>query len=139
VEELVASLIDSSLWVDFTRARSPQSLKQFIAPYVLAPDAALAEPIAFEVLRYASDEETVQLQQQFRLLPVLPTPGDLWSRAAELGRACRKKGITPGALDLLISSVAIYHGAELSTFDADFEPIASVSALKLKLLKRPTS
>jgi predicted nucleic acid-binding protein len=41
-------------------------------------------------------------------------------------------------LDLLISTVAIHHGAELSTFEADFEPIASVSTLKVKLLMRPT-
>jgi predicted nucleic acid-binding protein len=138
VEELVASLIDSSLWIDFTRARSPRSLKQFIAPYVLAPDVALAEPVVFEVLRYASDEETVQLQEQFRLLPLLPTPSSLWTDAAELGRDCRKQGITPSALDLLISSIAIHHAAELVTFDADFEPIAGVSTLKVKLLQRPT-
>jgi len=30
-------LLDSSLWIDFTRARSPLVLKQFIAPYVLDP------------------------------------------------------------------------------------------------------
>lgn len=27
----------SSLWIDFTRARSPLVMKQFIAPYVLDP------------------------------------------------------------------------------------------------------
>ena len=94
----MASLIDSSLWIDFTRARSPRALKQFIAPYILAPDAVLAEPIAFEVLRYASDEEIVELQEQFRFLPMLPTPSDLWTRAAELGRACRKEGNHPRRL-----------------------------------------
>jgi predicted nucleic acid-binding protein len=134
----VASLIDSSLWIDFTRARSPRNLKQFIAPYVLAPDVALAEPVVFEVLRYASDEEIVQLQEQFRLLPLLLTPSNLWTAAAELGRDCRKKGITPSALDLLISSIANHYAAELVTFDADFEPIASASILKVKLLQRPT-
>ena len=30
-------LLDSSLWVDFTRARSPAPLKKFIAPFVLNP------------------------------------------------------------------------------------------------------
>ncbi len=91
----------------------------------------------FEVLRYASDEEIVQLQEQFQLLPLLPTPNSLWTAAAELGRDCRKKGITPSALDLLISSIAIHYAAELVTFDADFEPIPSVSTLKVKLLQRP--
>ena len=34
-------LLDTSLWIDFTWARSPAALKQRIAPYVLDP-AALA-------------------------------------------------------------------------------------------------
>lgn len=38
-------LLDSSLWIDFTRARSPLALKQFIAPFVLDPAAHLAEPV----------------------------------------------------------------------------------------------
>ena len=46
----MATLIDSSLWIDFSRARSPKTLRQIIAPHVLNPDAHLAEPITFEVL-----------------------------------------------------------------------------------------
>jgi predicted nucleic acid-binding protein len=137
VEEVVATLIDSSLWIDFTRARSPRRLKRFIAPYILAPEIVLAEPVAFEVLRYASDEEASQLHEQFRLLPVLPTPANLWRLAAELGQTCRKRGLSPGAMDLLISSVTIHHVAELVTFDDDFQKIASVSNLRVKLLVRP--
>ena len=49
----MATLIDTSLWIDFTRAQSPQTLKQFIAPYILDPDAHVAEPVVFEVLRHA--------------------------------------------------------------------------------------
>jgi hypothetical protein len=37
-----ALLLDTSLWIDFTPARSPASLKQFIAPFVLDPEAHLA-------------------------------------------------------------------------------------------------
>jgi hypothetical protein len=75
MEEIVATLIDSSLWIDFTRARSPASLKRFIAPHVLAPEAVLAEPVIFEVSRYASEQEAIQLGEQFRLLRLLPSPG----------------------------------------------------------------
>ena len=134
----MTTLIDSSLWIDFTRARSSQRLKLFIAPYVLAPGVALAEPVVFEVLRYASDAEALQLQNQFRLLPLMSTPSDLWTQAAVLGQSCRKKGISTSALDLLIASVAIHNGAELITFDNDFQNIATASALRVILLKRPT-
>jgi predicted nucleic acid-binding protein len=42
----MATLIDSSLWIDLSRARSPRTLKAFIAPYVNDPQACVAEPIA---------------------------------------------------------------------------------------------
>jgi len=131
------TLIDTSLWIDLTRARSPQPVKLFVASYILHPDAHLAEPVAFEILRHATGAEARQIQQQFQALPMLATPADLWAQATHLGQACRRKGFTVLAIDLLIAAVAIHHGAELITFDGDFEHIAAVSTLHLKLLSRP--
>ena len=130
-------LLDTSLWIDFTRARSPVALKQFIAPFVLDPKAHLAEPVRFELLRSARPDETRQLEAQFATLPTLPTPADLWQRAIDLGQACRQIGRTVLILDLLVAAVALHHKAVLVSFDADFETIASVSALKLNRLNRP--
>jgi len=129
-------LVDASLWIDFSRARSPESLKDFIALYILDPDACLCEPITFEVLRYANEEETRHLQALFHALPMLVTPANLWSDAADLGKRCRRSGITAGSLDLLIATVALHHDAELVTFDSDFEQIATVSMLRMTLLRR---
>ncbi|TVS07458.1 MAG: PIN domain nuclease [Cyanobium sp. PLM2.Bin73] len=130
-------LLDTSLWVDFTRTRSPAALKQFIAPFVLDPQAHLAEPVLFEVLRSARPEEARQLQAQFATLPTLSTPADLWQRAIGLGQACRQIGRTVLSLDLLVAAVALHHNAVLVSFDADFEAIASVSELRLQRLNRP--
>ena len=131
------ALIDTSLWIDFTRTRSPQELKQFIAPYLLHPEAHLAEPVTFEVLRHAAPDENRQLIQHFQTFPLLATPTDLWPKAASLGQVCRKRGISTGSLDLLIASVALYHEATVVTFDDDFVRIATVSDLQVKLLPRP--
>ena len=106
-------LLDTSLWIDFTRARSPAPLKQFIAPFVLDPEA------------------------QFAALPTLPTPADLWQRAIVLGQACRQIGRNALSLDLLVAAVALHHNAVLVSFDTDFEAIASVSELRLQRLDRP--
>ncbi len=132
------TLIDTSLWVDFTRTRSPRIIKRFIAPFILRPDAHLAEPITFEILRHATAGEARQLTQQFQTLPMLATPPLLWTEAAQLGQACRQKNLTVGSLDLLIATIALHHGAEVVTFDDDFQKIAGVSSLQVKLLKRPT-
>jgi hypothetical protein len=43
----MARLIDSTLWVDFTRKKSPAYLKAAIHPWILDPAACLCEPIAF--------------------------------------------------------------------------------------------
>jgi predicted nucleic acid-binding protein len=137
MERQVITLIDTSLWIDFTRARSPQSLKQFIAPYILHPAAHVAEPVTFEILRHATPNESRQLIQQFQTFPVLATPTALWTQATSLGQACRHKGHTAGSLDLLIASVALSHQAIIITFDEDFQKIAGVSNLQVKLLSRP--
>ncbi len=133
----MASLIDTSLWIDFTRARSPQALKEFIAPYILRPDTCLAGPVTFEVLRHATPKESEQLTRQFQTFPVLPTPPDLWAAAAVLGQTCRNHGLTISSLDLLIAAVAVHHQASVVTFDEDFQKIASVSDLRVELLRRP--
>lgn len=135
----MASLLDASLWIDLTRWRSPRYLKEFIAPYVLDPEACIAEPVVFEVLRHATDEELTRLQTQFATMHMLATPPTLWRDATDLGRRCRLRGISVGSLDLLVASTALHHDAELVTFDADFEQIANVCALRVNRLRRPVA
>ena len=131
------ALIDTSLWIDFTRMKSPRKLKQFVAPFILNPDAVLAEPIRFELLRYATAIEVKAIKPWFQMLPLLETPSTIWDEGALLGQACRNQNISVKPLDLLISAVAIHHGAEVVTFDDHFQQIASVSNLKTRLLTRP--
>jgi predicted nucleic acid-binding protein len=134
----MATLPDTSLWIALTRARSPRVVKALVAPHIDDPDACLAEPIVFELLRGATDAEALQLSQHFQYLPLLASPANLWGLGAELGRACRRAGLTVGSIDLLIAALAIHHDAELVTFDTDFPGIAGVSGLRVKLLKFPT-
>ncbi len=133
----MARLIESSLWVDFTRAKSPPALKDEIQPWILDPGACLCEPVAFEILRHATRTERPRITAQFATLPLLSTPPQLWREATRLGQRCRESGHTAGSVDLLIAAIAIHHEAELITFDQDFSPIAEVTPLRLRLLKRP--
>ena len=130
-------LIDTSVWIDLVRPRSPQFLKEFITPYVLNPDTRLAGPVTYEVLRSATPQENGRIVRLFQSFPVLATPPDLWASATALGQACRQKGITADPMDLLIAVVTLYHGAMVVTFDDDFRQIAAVSDLRVELLTRP--
>ncbi len=132
----MARLIESSLWVDFTRRKSPATLKRLIEPWILDPSAALCEPVIFETLRHASDRERPLIEAQFSTFPVLQTPPRIWPLATGLGQKCRDQGINAGSLDLLIAAIAIHHDAEIITFDADFAAISNASPLRVRLLSR---
>ena len=69
----MARLIESSLWVDFTRRKSPVALKRYIEPWILDPSAVLCEPVIFEILRHATESERPLIEAQFFTYPVLPT------------------------------------------------------------------
>ena len=132
----MARLIDSSLWVDFTRSKSPLALKTLIQPWILDPLACLCEPIVFEVLRHATPQEQKWIEAQFETLPLLQTPDHLWRDATRLGQQCRAAGCNAGSLDLIIAALSIHHDAELITFDADYLAIARVSKLRILHLSR---
>lgn len=133
----MARLIESSLWVDLTRSKSPPAIKALIHPRILDPLACQCEPIAFEVLRHATPQEQKWIKAQFETLPLLPTPGHLWRDATRLGQQCRTAGFNAGSLGLIIAACAIHHDAELITFDTDYLAIARVSKLRVRHLLRP--
>lgn len=132
----MARLIESSLWVDFTREKTPLAQKERILEWILDPAAHLCEPVAFEVLRHATPRERPMIEAQFATLPLLPTPTSLWRDAVRIGQACRDGGFTAGSLDLVIAALAMHHQAELITFDADFASIQQHVDLRIRLLSR---
>jgi len=132
----MASVIDSTLWVDYFRAQTPLRLKQQIAPFIDATDAVICQPVRFEVLSAAFRAERRPIEETFSTMPLLAEPPQLWSAGIALGQQCTARGVHPRSLDLLIAVVCLHHGAEIVTFDAHFEQIAKVSALRVRLLNR---
>jgi predicted nucleic acid-binding protein len=132
----MAQIIDTSLWIDLLRASTPKPLKEFAGERVIQRETRLVEPIAFELLRYASDSEVGEFESYMQTVPILETPSDIWRKASELGRACRRQSNLVKALDLLIAAVALHHDVEVVTFDSDYVRISRASALKVRLLKR---
>jgi len=132
----MARLIESSVWVDFTRRKAPAALKALIQPWILDPLAVLCEPVIFEVLRHATPDERRMIEAQFATLPILAPPPRLWRDATLLGQKCRDHGCNAGSLDLIIATIAIHRDAEIITFDADYLGIARASTLRVHLLTR---
>jgi predicted nucleic acid-binding protein len=133
----MAHLLDTGVWIGLLRPGAPKTLKAFVSPWIADPDSVLCEPIAFELLRYASDSEISAFAPYLNTCVVLESPPDLWLQAARIGQGCRRKGYLIEALDLLISAVALHHDVPVVTFDGDYEKIAKTSGLKVHLLKAP--
>ena len=129
-------VIETSVWVDYFRPKTPPAVRQQIHPWVIREDLALCEPILCELLRAARASHRGMVQQHLRTIPVLPTPATLWTEATQLGQQCQDAGLRVGALDLLIATVCLHHDAELVAFDKQFAAMAKLSRLRVRLLVR---
>jgi len=132
----VEVVIETSVWVDYFRPKTPMAVRQQIHPWVIREDLALCEPILCELLRAAHATQRGLMQQHLRTIPVLPTPTTLWMVATQLGQQCQDAGVRVGALDLLIAAVCLHHDAELVAFDKQFAAMAKLCRLRLRLLVR---
>ena len=132
----MATMIDSSVWVDYFHPKTPRAIRQTARGVILHADAALCEPILFELLRGAPKNQRAIIEAHFATMPVLHTPASLWRDARQLGQACHDRGMIAGSMDLLIASICIHHNVALVSFDAEFAEIAKVSSLECRLLAR---
>ena len=124
------------MWVDFFRPKTPLAIKVQIRPWVMRHDVALCEPVVCELLRSAAVRERLLIQRHFSTIPMLTTPPTLWTEATRLGQDCYDAGLNVAALDLLIATVCVHHGAKLVTFDEHFSRIAKLSKLDASILAR---
>jgi predicted nucleic acid-binding protein len=89
----------------------------------------LCDVIRLELWNGASGAAEVKLLRDLeRELESVPTTDQVWEKARDLARACRAKGVTVPASDLLVAACAEEHRLELLHHDAHFDRIAKVSA-----------
>ncbi len=129
-------VIDTSIWVDYFRSKTPNHVKHLADRLINSPGVWMCEPIHFELLRSTPVEMHSELESYFSTFPVLPTPGDLWLKATYLGQKCQEIGFNPRPLDILIAQICLTHNTVLATFDADFNKIASVCNLQVNYFDR---
>ncbi len=131
-------LADSVLWIDFMRAKTPQPIKQLIAPYLASRNAMLCEPVRFEVMRGERKADRQKADTLLSSVPMLRTPALMWQTAEQYGQTCLDGGLIVPPLDLLIAAVAVAYGAEVITFDKHFEFMSKIiPKLKVRVLIRP--
>jgi predicted nucleic acid-binding protein len=108
-----------------------RSVEQLITSYA---DVALAQITLTEILQGIKDDrEHRDVKASLLAFPCLVLKGtESYLAAAELYRACRKKGYTiRSTVDLLIAQTAIEHSTQLLHNDRDFDAIAGICGLKI--------
>jgi predicted nucleic acid-binding protein len=129
-------VVDSSVWIDhFSGRRSAQvdALDRLLATRGLP--ILVGDIIMYEVLcGCRSAREVAQIRRWFEpLLLVSMVDFDLVPVAVTNYQKLRRRGITPGTVDMIIGTYCIERGAELLTADLDFEPMRDHLGLRLTL------
>jgi predicted nucleic acid-binding protein len=127
-------VVDSSVWIDLfkgRRSRQTEILDQFLADDempVLVGDIVMYEVLAGFRSQQEVERNTPLLED---LILVSMLDFDLVPRAVANYQALRRRGITPGTVDMIIATYCIETGAELLTADRDFAPMRDHLGLRL--------
>lgn len=126
-------LVDTSVWIDFLRGvNSPQRrmLHRLIED---EEDISITEIILVEILQGIKEDRDFRLVKDYLLeFPIHRAKGiKTYLTAAEIYRACRKKGKTVRkTVDCIIASICIENDLPLLHKNSDFEHIEVCSGLK---------
>jgi hypothetical protein len=123
-------LVDTSVWIEVFRVRSPLDLEAVVD----FDDVATCLPVIQEVLQGFRDEAAYRRARDAMLaLPVVESPlaEDVFVQGVDLYRSARRSGLTVrSSADCLIAACAIRHDLEVLHRDRDYTALAEVSALR---------
>ena len=127
-------VVDTSVWIDVLAGRRTGQAVRCKELIETGQPVALTDVIFAEVLQgVASEDEALLVERHLRAFPILRLEGiDDFALSASLYRAARREGITiRKTLDCLIAAPCVRTGAPLMHADADFDRLASCSALRI--------
>lgn len=128
------TLIDTSAWIEFLRARGRPEVKHRIAALLDIDEAAFCGPIEFELLTGAREGELADLREALRLSRRLDFPDACWQRAAQVERDLRAKGVTVPRDDIFVAAASLHHRVPLYSCDPHFTLIRDQGRIPLRLI-----
>lgn len=128
------TLIDTSAWIEFFRAKGDLRIKTLVRDLLAAREASYTCPVAFELLTGARKEELEDLRIGLGLARRIVLLPEHWDLAAASNAVLKAKGINLPASDLLIATVAHARQFSLLAKDAHFKVICEQALPELLLL-----
>jgi predicted nucleic acid-binding protein len=128
-------VVDSSVWIDHLRDRETRQvlmLRRLLRGEMAGP-LLVGDIVMYEVLAgLRSARAASEVRERLETLLLVPmVDADLVERAVAHYHALRRRGITPGTVDMFIGTYCIEIGAELLTADRDFLPMRDYLGLRL--------
>jgi len=126
--------VDSSVWIDLFNGR-PTRQTEVLDQLMADPEmpVLVGEIVMYEVLAgfrsQAEAERNRLLLESLILVSMLDF--ELVPRAVANYQGLRRRGITPGTIDMIIGTWCIETGVELLTGDRHFEPMRDHLGLRL--------
>ena len=127
-------VVDTSVWIDVLRGTDSAAAGRCVELIEDGAPVAITDVILAELLQgVRSDSDAAVLERQMRAFPVLRLETlDDFSLAARLYRTARAAGVTINkTIDCLIAAPCVRTGASLLHADADFDRLASCTALRV--------
>jgi hypothetical protein len=131
-------LIDTPIWSlalrrqrEDLRAADVERIAAW-SEFVCEGRAAIIGPIRQEVLSgVRRDTEFERLRKALAAFDDLPLSTDDYVQAARFYNRCRSHGVAATAIDLIVCSAALRHGAAIFTTDNDFKHYARHFPIRL--------
>jgi predicted nucleic acid-binding protein len=123
-------LVDTSVWIDFFRARPTAAVERLKALLTAGVETGVCPPVLQEILQGTTDQRHFeQYRSYFETQPIHRSNDPIRSAiaAAQMYFDCRRQGITVrSSNDCLIAQTALEHGLILLHDDKDFRRIGRV-------------
>lgn len=120
-------LVDTSAWIETLRASGDPAVRSRVKALTLDDCTVLCDLVRLELwngARGSADHKLLRdLEDQLETVPTTP---EVWSRAREMARVSREKGLTLPAADLVIAACAEHHGLGLVHHDQHFDQLAKI-------------
>jgi predicted nucleic acid-binding protein len=127
-------VVDSSVWIDLFNGR-PTQQTEFLSRLLADAEMPIlvGDIIMYEVLAGFGSQREVERNRILleNLILVAMLDFELVPRAVANYHTLRRRGITPGTVDMIIATYCIGMGAELLTGDRDFLPMRDHLGLRL--------
>jgi predicted nucleic acid-binding protein len=126
--------VDTSVWIDFFDHPNTKYAKELESLIEKDEDICLTDLILTEILQGIRNEKIFnQVKEALTKFTILRADDlELYIKAANIYRACRKKGKTVSkTIDVIIAAIAIENNLVLFHKDSDFNLIADCTGLKV--------